>query len=81
MNSRRHFLRSIGTMLALPTFESLGAAPKKSPGTHPTRMAFVYMPNGVIQSEWGVDGEGRNFTLRPSTRCPGPDSVHQRARS
>ena len=64
--SRRAFLRSAGALLALPALESVGfrafaAAPK--PVAPPTRMAFLYVPNGVNVQEWFVSGEGENYQL------------------
>ena len=75
--NRRHFLRGLGACLALPAFDSLigsasGAAPDAlknvaaSATGVPRRMAFVYVPNGVIQDQWWPDGEGTNFTLKPT---------------
>ncbi|MEO8426329.1 MAG: DUF1552 domain-containing protein [Verrucomicrobiota bacterium] len=55
--SRRHFLRGLGACLALPAFESLNplgvlAAPAKAAAKTPVRMAFIYVPNGIIPSTW-----------------------------
>ena len=44
--NRRHFLRGLGTCLTLPALESL-AAPAAAVAA-PRRMAFLYIPNGVI---------------------------------
>jgi hypothetical protein len=79
--SRRRFLRGLGACMALPAFESLhplsllarpaattvaGAAAK----TAPVRMAFLYVPNGIIPSGWWPEGDGgSNFQL-PSTLQP-----------
>ena len=77
--SRRRFLRGLGACIALPAFESLRpvsllaqAAAAAAPGTPaaPTRMAFVYVPNGTIPSAWWPEGEaGRDFEL-PRTLQP-----------
>lgn len=71
--SRRQFLRGLGACLALPAFESIGqfralAAGAKSSlavssSGAPLRMAFVYFPNGAIQSNWWPEGDGANFQL------------------
>jgi Protein of unknown function (DUF1552) len=72
--SRRHFLRGLGALVALPAFESLvpfnllasGAAPIGSATTAtgaPLRTAFVYFPNGAIPSFWWPQNEGKNFVL------------------
>lgn len=75
--TRRSFLRGLGACIALPAFESL--LPVRSLGalasttaTHklattasgaPLRTAFLYFPNGVIQSTWWPKGESTNFEL------------------
>jgi hypothetical protein len=66
--SRRSFLRNVGTLIALPTLESVGfkafAAPKAvGPAT---RMAFLYIPNGVNVEKWTVSGTGTNYQLGPT---------------
>jgi hypothetical protein len=70
--SRRRFLRGVGVSLALPAFESLlvkgaGAAgaglPATTPSGAPLRMAFLYVPNGVNQSNWWPKKEGKEFEL------------------
>jgi hypothetical protein len=43
--SRRSLLRGMGTALALPLLEAM-------PPTAPTRMAFLYVPNGIVMDEW-----------------------------
>ena len=79
--SRRHFLRGAGVCLALPAFESLrasgvlaAAAKATTPlaatadGT-PIRTAFVYFPNGAIQSDWWPTGEGKDFQLNKTMQA------------
>ncbi|MFN0054762.1 MAG: DUF1552 domain-containing protein, partial [Planctomycetales bacterium] len=71
--NRRRFLRGVGTSLALPALESLlrprsiSAATAKplaqTASGAPLRMAFVYIPNGVIQETWWPQGEGSEFQL------------------
>jgi hypothetical protein len=48
MMNRRHFLRSAGVTLGLPFFESLARA---TPAVSPPRFAFIYTPNGYLQSQ------------------------------
>jgi hypothetical protein len=85
--SRRHFLRGLGACLALPAFESLGGvrllaspagADKASASiAAPVRMAFVYVPNGIIPSAWWPEGEGgKDFEL-PRTLKPMEKVRHQ----
>ena len=68
--TRRHFLRGLGACMALPAFESLSpfkssAAPAAvAARVAPTRMAFLYVPNGTIPSAWWPEGEGgKDFAL------------------
>ena len=77
--SRRSFLQSAGFLLGLPVFESLlpniasASAVPKGPGLtaagDPLRMAFVYVPNGVIVDRWTPKNVGRglqiNETMQP----------------
>jgi hypothetical protein len=73
--TRRQFLRGLGACLALPAFESLGPArvlaaenasgaglATTSSGS-PLRTAFVYFPNGAIQSAWWPKNEGADFEV------------------
>src|SRR5437870_755861 len=78
---RRKFLRGLGACIALPAFESflpgvLRAAEVEATGQAavsatgvPTRMGFVYFPNGAIPSAWWPKGEGADFefsqTMQP----------------
>lgn len=45
--NRRHFLRAAGVTLGLPFFDSLA---KAAPAAAPQRFAFIYTPNGYLQS-------------------------------
>lgn len=77
--SRRSFLQSAGFLLGLPVFESLlpriasASSVAKGPGLtaagDPLRMAFVYVPNGVIVDRWTPKNVGRdlqiNETMQP----------------
>jgi hypothetical protein len=67
--SRRQLLRGMGAAIALPGLASLYspsafAASKKFA---PTRMAFVYVPNGAIPAAFWPAGEpGAGFALSPT---------------
>ena len=71
---RRTFLRGLGTAIALPTLEAMLPSRALAAGNikFPTRMAFVYIPNGVIQKKWNVSGEGSKYKfshiLEPLTK-------------
>jgi hypothetical protein len=68
--SRRRFLRGVGASIALPALASL--APREAFAARarvraPTRMAFVYVPNGAIPDAWWPAGEpGTDFALSPT---------------
>jgi hypothetical protein len=66
--SRRTFFRSAGACIALPAFESLFALPAMAGTgkTAPTRMAYVYVPNGTIPSAWWPAAAGPDFALSPT---------------
>ena len=71
---RRTFLRGLGTAIALPTLEAMLPSRALAAGNikFPTRMAFIYIPNGVIQKKWNVNGEGSKYKfshiLEPLTK-------------
>ena len=68
---RRTFLRSAGAALALPLLDAM--VPAFAAATSgPPRVAFAYVPNGIIMPKWtpATDGAGFEFTpilepLRP----------------
>jgi len=62
--NRRFFLRGLASSLALPAFESFGQVSTKQAA--PTRLAFVYAPNGVNLKHWRPQGVGRNYKLNNS---------------
>ncbi len=64
--SRRTVLRGLGAAVALPTLESLRPAVAAAAALVPTRMAFLYVPNGVNVSRWRPEGEGRDYRLGPT---------------
>jgi len=71
--NRRRFLRGMGACLALPSFEAFlprtmaatvpGRAFATTASGAPLRMAFLYFPNGAIQSHWTAAGSGADFRL------------------
>ncbi len=78
--SRRRFLRGAGAMVALPFLQSLvparslQAAAQRASG--PTRMAFIYHPNGVIQDNW-VPGPAGKLTSELSRTLKPLEPVRQ----
>ena len=68
--SRRTVLRGLGVSLALPWLEVTGTIAKAAAAApSPTRMAFIFVPNGVNLDHWTPKTEGYGFTL-PSTLEP-----------
>jgi hypothetical protein len=62
--NRRTVLRGTGTALSLPFLDIMQPASAASKATAaPTRMAFVFFPNGAIMDRWKPDGEGTEFEL------------------
>lgn len=70
---RRAFLRGAGAVLALPFLDSMVPAfgPKGTAGT-PTRLGFVYVPNGIIPSTWLPKGEGPGFEFNTAMKALEP---------
>jgi hypothetical protein len=68
--ARRTFLRGMGTMIALPLLDSMIPAMAGTAGSKPpTRLGFVYVPNGIIPKDWLPKTEGSAFefmaTMKP----------------
>ena len=64
--SRRTLLRGIGTTLALPFLDAMSpalAAPSRAGSKSPLRMAFLYVPNGIIMKDWTPAAEGKGFAF------------------
>jgi Protein of unknown function (DUF1552) len=63
--SRRTLLRGAGTVMALPFLEAM--LPKALAGVvegkAPRRMAFLYVPNGALMSDFTPKSEGADFEL------------------
>lgn len=73
---RRTFLRGLGTTIALPLLDAMvpdqaaaAAAAATGGSPMPRRMAFVYIPNGVIMEHWTPQIVGPNYDL-PATLRP-----------
>jgi hypothetical protein len=59
--ARRTFLRGMGTAVALPFLDAMvpAFATAATQAKTPVRMAFVYVPNGIIMDGWNPDYEGK----------------------
>jgi hypothetical protein len=59
---RRSFLKGAGTAIALPFLDAMAPAFARAAATKPpVRMAFLYVPNGIIMKDWTPAAEGSNF--------------------
>ena len=60
---RRTFLKGMGAAVALPMLDAmtpaLAAAGRAAKA--PVRMAFTYVPNGIVMSDWTPAAAGRAF--------------------
>ena len=62
--NRRTLLRGLGASIALPWLDAMRpalAAPQTA--TAPVRLAFVYVPNGIIMKDWTPAATGPSFDL------------------
>jgi hypothetical protein len=63
---RRTFLRGLGTAVALPVLDAMTpafAGPARTASNTPMRMAFAYVPNGIIMKDWTPAATGAEFEL------------------
>lgn len=70
--SRRTLLRGFGSALALPLLDAMSpalGAPSRAGAKAPIRMAFLYVPNGIIMKDWTPSTEGAGYEL-PRTLKP-----------
>ena len=72
--ARRTFLKGMGAAVALPMLDAMTpafAAPSGR-GAAPLRLAFTYVPNGVVMADWTPKGVGAGFeftrVLKPLER-------------
>jgi hypothetical protein len=69
--SRRTVLRGIGVSLALPFLDAM--APAFAATTKPRlRFGAVYVPNGILMSEWTPAAEGAGFAFTPTLKALEP---------
>jgi hypothetical protein len=73
--ARRTFLRGIGTAMALPLLDSMipaFSATRLTPAKPAIRMAFCYVPNGIIQKDWVPATDGVGFEFMPTMKSLEP---------
>jgi hypothetical protein len=61
--SRRTFLQGSGALLALPLLDAMIPAFARVKAAPPLRLAFVYVPNGIIMQDWTPSAVGTEFEL------------------
>lgn len=65
--ARRTFLRGLGVTIALPFLDAMtpafAASVPNAAKAAPLRMAFCYVPNGIIMPDWTPTAVGANFDL------------------
>jgi len=66
MTSRRTFLRGLASTVALPVMPSLARGTAAASPVHPTRLAFVYFPNGVNVDAWRPKSGGSRWQPSPT---------------
>ena len=71
--SRRTVLHGLSTAVALPLLDGMiPAARAAAPPTPPTRMAFIFVPNGMNMGDWTPKQKGENFELTATLKPPRP---------
>lgn len=65
--NRRSFLRGMGAALSLPVLDAMIPAASSASeirSVAPTRLGFVYVPNGIIMEDWTPEVEGAAYEFR-----------------
>src|SRR6266446_4534272 len=61
---RRSFLKGVGTVVALPMLDAMVPAFARG-GTvdmkAPVRVAFAYVPNGIVMKDWTPKATGKDY--------------------
>ncbi|MGH8629217.1 MAG: DUF1552 domain-containing protein, partial [Burkholderiales bacterium] len=68
---RRAFLRGFGTAVALPFLDAMApalTALSRSDAKPVLRLAFLYVPNGIIMKDWTPKTEGAAFEFTPTLK-------------
>ncbi|HXG64882.1 MAG TPA: DUF1552 domain-containing protein, partial [Blastocatellia bacterium] len=59
---RRTFLKGMGTAIALPMLDAMTPALTRADKA-PVRLAFVYVPNGIVMKDWTPATAGKGFAF------------------
>ena len=66
---RRSFLKGAGAAIALPFLDAMVPAFARAADTKaPVRMAFLYVPNGIVMKAWTPETEGSKLRVPPDTQ-------------
>jgi Protein of unknown function (DUF1552) len=57
---RRSFLKGMGAVVALPVLDAMTPALARA-AQAPVRLAFTYVPNGIVMSDWTPAAEGAAY--------------------
>jgi hypothetical protein len=60
---RRTFLKGVGTAIALPMLDAMVPAMTPAEPRAAVRLAFVYVPNGIVMKDWTPQTSGSDFEL------------------
>jgi hypothetical protein len=63
--SRRAMLRGMGSAVALPFLDAMSPAFSAAPAA-PVRMAFLYVPNGIVMADWTPKGQTPGVSAFPA---------------
>lgn len=69
--ARRAVLRGSGAAIALPLLEAMQHGTVVQAATQvvaPRRLAFFYIPNGVVQTAWNLAEVGQDYKLSPTLK-------------
>lgn len=76
---RRTFLKAVQATVALPFLDAMAPAFASTMADPPVRMAFFYVPNGIIMDAWNPDYEGKLAELPRALKALEPykaDMLH-----
>src|SRR5262249_48210810 len=77
--SRRSFLRSSGALIGLPLLDAMVPAlawARPANRQPPLRLGFVYVPNGMVMSNWTPATQGTRFAFSPILKPLEPFREH-----
>jgi hypothetical protein len=77
--SRRTFLRGAGGLVGLPLLDAMVPALGWARDARPrpaTRLCFVYVPNGMVMSNWTPAAQGKDFEFTPILKSLEPFREH-----